>query len=130
MTQTMTEVLEFIEENDVKFIRLAFCDIFGKQKNISIMPAQLPRAFETGISFDASVIRGFMDVAEVRPISGSGSCHPRRSSMAPLPRTGCPVLLRHTAGLMAPLLRGSGRDILRRTVKKAADMGYVCKIGL
>ena len=32
MTQTMTEVLEFIEENDVKFIRLAFCDIFGKQK--------------------------------------------------------------------------------------------------
>ena len=28
------------------------------------MPAQLPRAFESGISFDASVIRGFMDVAE------------------------------------------------------------------
>ena len=32
---TMEEVMEFVEENDVKFIRLAFCDIFGNQKNIS-----------------------------------------------------------------------------------------------
>ena len=31
MDTTMHEVLQFIEENDVKFIRLAFCDIFGNQ---------------------------------------------------------------------------------------------------
>ena len=35
---TISEAMEFVEENDVKFIRLAFCDIFGVQKNISIMP--------------------------------------------------------------------------------------------
>jgi len=35
------EVLEFVEENDVKFIRLAFCDILGIPKNISIMPRNL-----------------------------------------------------------------------------------------
>ena len=64
MKTTMNEVLQFVGENDVKFIRLAFCDIFGIQKNVSIMPGELPRAFESGISFDASAIRGFMNVEE------------------------------------------------------------------
>ena len=59
MDYTMKEVLQFVAENDVKFIRLAFCDIFGIQKNISIMPDELPRAFSEGISFDASAVRGF-----------------------------------------------------------------------
>lgn len=56
---TENEVIDFIEEEDVKFIRLAFFDISGKQKNISIMPSELPRAFREGISFDASAILGF-----------------------------------------------------------------------
>ena len=36
------EVLQFVREEDVKFIRLAFCDVYGRQKNISIMPGELP----------------------------------------------------------------------------------------
>ncbi len=45
MDSTARETLEFLEENDIKFIRLAFCDIFGVQKNIAIMASQLaPRA--------------------------------------------------------------------------------------
>ncbi len=59
MNYSYDEVLEFIEQEDVKFIRLAFCDIRGKQKNVSIMPDELPRAFTDGISFDASAIHGF-----------------------------------------------------------------------
>ena len=62
MDTTMHEVLQFIEENDVKFIRLAFCDIFGNQKNIAIMPTELTRAFEHGIHFNASSLRGFLNV--------------------------------------------------------------------
>ncbi len=53
------DVLEYIEQEDVKFIRLAFCDIKGNLKNISIMPDELKRAFTSGISFDASAIKGF-----------------------------------------------------------------------
>lgn len=56
---TESEVLEFVKEEDVKFVRLAFFDLKGKQKNISIMADQLHRAFELGISFDASAIDGF-----------------------------------------------------------------------
>lgn len=61
MKYSREEVMQYIQEEEVKFIRLAFCDVFGKQKNISIMPEELPRAFEHGIAFDASSIKGFGD---------------------------------------------------------------------
>ena len=61
MKYSKEEVMQYVAEEDVKFIRLAFCDVFGKQKNISIMPDELPRAFEDGIAFDASAIAGFGD---------------------------------------------------------------------
>lgn len=61
MKYTKTEVMQYVSEEDVKFIRLAFCDIYGKQKNISVMPSELPRAFKDGIAFDASAIQGFGD---------------------------------------------------------------------
>ena len=56
---TKDEVLDFVQEEDVKFIRLAFFDVKGKQKNISIMPGELERAFADGIPFDASAVEGF-----------------------------------------------------------------------
>lgn len=59
MNYTKQEVIQFVEEEDVKFIRLAFCDVFGKQKNVSIMPNELNRAFEHGIAIDAWSIAGF-----------------------------------------------------------------------
>ena len=55
MQYTKSEVLDFIEENDVKFIKLAF----GCQKVIAIQPALVPEALETGIPIDASRITGF-----------------------------------------------------------------------
>lgn len=61
MKYSKQEVIQYIQEEDVKFIRLAFCDVFGRQKNISIMPQELPRAFEYGIAIDASAIAGFGD---------------------------------------------------------------------
>src|SRR5215470_15980691 len=61
---TMNEVLEFVKENDVKFVRLSFCDIFGFQKNISIMADELENVFKNGQSFDAHVIRGFRDITQ------------------------------------------------------------------
>lgn len=61
MNYSKEEVMQYVKEDDVKFIRLAFCDVFGKQKNISIMPGELERAFEYGIAFDASSVEGYGD---------------------------------------------------------------------
>lgn len=61
MKYSKQEVMQYVKEEDVQFIRLAFCDVFGRQKNISIMPEELSRAFDYGIAFDASAIAGFGD---------------------------------------------------------------------
>ena len=45
MKYSKAEVLQYMQEENIKFIRLEFCDVFGKQKNISIVPQELPRAF-------------------------------------------------------------------------------------
>lgn len=62
MKYSRQEVIQYVQEEDVKFVRLAFCDVFGRQKNVSIVASELPRAFEYGIAIDASAIAGFGDV--------------------------------------------------------------------
>lgn len=128
MNETILEALQFVEENDVKFIRLAFCDIFGRQKNISIMPKELPRAFESGISFDASAIRGFMNVEEsdlfLVPEAGTISILPWRPSHGRVMRFFSNI--KHPDGTP---FEGDGRYILKKAVQQCANMGYVCKIG-
>ena len=59
LSASQREVMELIDADDIKFVRLAFCDVFGVQKNISIHASELERAFTTGIAFDASSIAGF-----------------------------------------------------------------------
>ncbi|MEE3420276.1 MAG: glutamine synthetase family protein [Lachnospiraceae bacterium] len=54
----------FLEEENVKFIRLTFFDVFGRQKNIAIMPVELRRAMKEGISIDGSSIIGFNPLEE------------------------------------------------------------------
>ena len=61
MKYSKADVLQYMQEENIKFIRLEFCDVFGKQKNISIVPQELPRAFEQVIAIDASAISGFGD---------------------------------------------------------------------
>lgn len=63
MKYSIQEVIEYVREEEIKFIQLVFCDVFGRQKNISITPDELPRAFEYGIAVDASAIAGFGDEA-------------------------------------------------------------------
>jgi len=48
-----SDILHFIRDNDIKFIRLALCDLFGAQKNVSVPASAFPRALEEGVLFDA-----------------------------------------------------------------------------
>ena len=61
---TQQDIFDFVEDNNVKFVRFAFCDIFGTQKNIAVLASDLPKALEDGVCFDGSAIAGFMHVEE------------------------------------------------------------------
>lgn len=61
MNYEMDDVMKYIEEEDVKFIRLAFRDAFGVQKNISVTPGEVEKAFIDGAPINARAIAGFQD---------------------------------------------------------------------
>ncbi len=80
MKYSREEILQYVAEEDVKFIRLAFCDVRGRQKNISVMPGELERALDGGIAIDASAVAGFG--GEVR---SDLLLRPDPDTLAPLP---------------------------------------------
>ena len=128
MDTTVSEVLRFVEENGVKFVRLVFCDIFGAQKNIAIMPSQLRRAFGQGISFDASAVRGFLDVTEsdlfLVPDPGTLSVLPWRPAQGRVVRFFCGI--RYPDGRP---FEGDGRGLLAEAAARAGREGFTCKFG-
>ena len=128
MLYTKQDVFDYVEQEDVKFIRLAFCDIYGRQKNISIMPAELERAFTHGISFDASAIPGFGDVVQsdllLFPIPETLSVLPWRPSRGKVVRMFCRIL--HPDG--TPFL-ADNRRFLEEAVKTAAEKGITVRFG-
>lgn len=128
MTSTMSEVLEFAKTNDVKFIRLAFCDLLGVQKNIAIMPDQLELAFEDGISFDASSIEGFADIEHsdllLFPDPATLSVLPWRPQQGRVARFFCDIKYADKTTFVCDT-----RALLKRAVQRAESLGYICNIG-
>ena len=128
MLYTEEDVYSYVEQEDVKFIRLAFCDISGRQKNISIMPQELKRAFSQGISFDASAIPGFGSVVEsdlfLFPIPSTLSLMPWRPSRGKVVRMFCKI--RYPDGRPFPL---DCRALLGQAIREARDLGLTVQIG-
>ena len=122
MNYSRDEILQYLQEEDVKFIRLAFCDVFGKRKNISIMPEELPRAFQYGIAFDASSIAGFGDETRsdlfLCPEPETITALPWRPEHGRVVR----MLSRITHPDGAPFA-GDTRQLLKNAVDKAATHG-------
>lgn len=128
MKYTVEEVLEYVKEEDVKFIRLAFCDIYGKQKNISIMPGELPRAFKDGIAFDASAIRGFGDETH-----SDLMLHPDPSTLSVLPwRPEHGKVVRMYCTITYPdgrIFECDTRSLLKKAISYAAAKGVTFDFG-
>lgn len=128
MKYSKEEVLQYVREEDVKFIRLAFCDVFGKQKNISIMPEELPRAFEYGIAFDASAIAGFGDETRCDLL-----LHPDPETLALLPwRPEHGKVVRMFTHITYPdgtLFECDTRSLLKKAVEDAKKAGYTFAFG-
>ena len=120
-----TDIYDFIEENDVKFIRLTFCDTFGNMRNIAIMPRELPRAMAYGIPFNAT---GLLEAAHqnllMKPDISTLSVLPWRPQSGRVVRFFC--TLHHMDG--TPY-----ESDLRRNLQGTMDMlcskGYQCEMG-
>src|SRR3989338_232551 len=57
--QSREFILKKAQDNNVRFIRLWFCDILGQLKSFAITIDELMEVMEEGAGFDGSAIEGF-----------------------------------------------------------------------
>ncbi len=122
------DIINFVEENDVEFIRLQFTDIFGILKNVAIPKSQLQKALDNQMMFDGSSIDGFARIEEsdmyLRPDLDSFVIFPWRPQTGKVARLICDVY--RTDGNP---FEGDPRNILKKAVAEAAKMGYTFNVG-
>jgi len=122
-------VLKTAKEHDVKFIRLWFTDILGFLKSFAITVEELEGAFEEGMGFDGSSIEGFARIDESDMVA-----MPDPDTFKILPWR--PREHRAVARMFCDVLRPGGepfegdpRYVLKRNLKRAADLGYTYYVG-
>ncbi|QNU67780.1 type I glutamate--ammonia ligase [Ruminiclostridium herbifermentans] len=122
------DILKFIEQNDVKFVRLQFTDILGRLKNIAITERQVERALEEGIIFDASAIAGFSEVESsdmlLLPDINTFTIIPWRPQHGKVARFICDI--KNYDGTQ---FIGDPRYVLKKSVEKAEKLGYTFNVG-
>ena len=122
------DIRELLAEYEIKFIRLAFCDISGRQKNIAIMADELEHAVTHGVSFDASAIKGFLNISEsdllLFPDLDTFSILPWRPSDRGVARFYCFI----TYPDRRPF-EGDGRHLLSEIERKSGQAGYSFLVG-
>jgi glutamine synthetase len=121
-------VLKTAKEQNVRFIRLWFTDILGFLKSVAITVDELEEALEEGMGFDGSSIEGFARIDEsdmiAMPDPSTFQILPWRPREEAVARMFCDI--RTPEGQP---YEGDPRWVLRRTLKRAADMGYTFYVG-
>lgn len=128
MNTTFEDVMKYIEDEDAKFIRMAFRDAYGVQKNISVMPGELKKAFEDGIPIEAREIAGFGDcpyaTLYLKPEADTLSVLPWRPDSGKVLRMFCDV---YTPD--GTVYASDTRSILKAAVARAKAAGIEFRFG-
>lgn len=117
------DILKMVEEQDVKFIRLQFTDIFGILKNVAIPTRQLEKALNNKCMFDGSSIEGFVRIEEsdmyLWPDVNTFVIFPWKPQTGKVARLICDV---HNSD--GTPFWGDPRYVLKKVIKKAENMGF------
>lgn len=127
-TYTKEDIMRMVAEQDVRFIRLQFTDIFGTLKNLAISVSQLEKALDNKCMFDGSSIEGFVRIEEsdmiLRPDLNSFCLFPWRPEPSRVARLICDV---YTPD--GKPFNGSPRQILKNVLAEYKAMGYGVNVG-
>ncbi len=128
MIYSENEILQYIDENDVKFVKLTFCDLNGRLKNISILSSELAATFERGARITAKKIPGFEAAGGkdlfLFPDVNTMTVLPWRPQQGRVIRMFC--YIRYADG--SPF-EGDGRYFLKTAMKAAISAGYCFRFG-
>ncbi|HZK35215.1 MAG TPA: type I glutamate--ammonia ligase [Bacillota bacterium] len=122
------DILRICSEEKVEFIRLQFTDMFGTMKNVAITYRQLDKALDNEIMFDGSSIEGFVRIEEsdmyLHPDPNTFVVYPAEIAQTRVARLICDVYDSNNQPF-----EDCPRNIFKRVLKEAADMGYSMSVG-
>ncbi len=123
MAYTKEQIIKMVKDEDIKFVRMQFTDIFGQLKNVAITASQIEKALDNQIMFDGSSIEGFVRLEEsdqcLYPDLDSFVIFPWRPQQGKVARLICDVY--NPDG--TPFV-GDPRGVLKKVLKKAEGMGF------
>ena len=123
------DILELTRTLNVRSMRLQFTDIMGINKNVEIPASQFEKALAGDIMFDGSSIEGFVRIEEsdmlLKPDFSTFRLFPWGPADARLARVICDISLPN-----GDPFAGDPRGVLKRTMARAADMGYAMNAGM
>lgn len=122
------EILKICKEENVKFLRLQFSDIFGVNKNVEVPESQFEKALNGEILFDGSSIEGFARIEEsdmlLNPDLSTFRIFPWHNNGGKIARLICDIM--NPDGTP---FEGCPRQTLKRVCKKAKEMGFSLQAG-
>ena len=128
MTPEQDFVMKTIKSRDVHFVRFWFTDVLGNMKSFAVSPSEIANAFSDGMGFDGSCIAGYSPTQESDMLA-----FPDPTTFQVLPwRPESNAVARMFCEIKRPdgtAFEGDPRNVLRRMVTKAADMGYIFNVG-
>ncbi|GAA4654457.1 type I glutamate--ammonia ligase [Anaerocolumna aminovalerica] len=125
---TKQDIYRLVEEEDVEFIRLQFTDIFGNLKNVAVTTSQLGKVLDNECMFDGSSIEGYARIEEsdmyLYPELDTFEIFPWRPQQGKVARFLCDVYKPDGTPF-----EGDPRNILKKVVKEAEQLGYTFDVG-
>ncbi len=122
------DVMELVKKHDVKFIRLWFTDIHGQLKSFAVPVDELKFAFNEGMGFDGSSIKGFARIDEsdmiARPDPATFVILPWRPKEKAVARMFCDIFEPDGSPY-----KGDPRYILKINLEKAKQKGFTFYVG-
>ncbi len=123
-----TQLLQRIEEDEVKFISLQFTDLLGVVKEVIIPARQLKDATEYGVWFDGSSVEGFARIQEsdlfLKPDLSTYSLVPWLLENGRTARLICDIF-----GRDGNPYEGDPRYVLKKVLAEAKEMGFQFNVG-
>lgn len=117
------EIIQMIEDEDVKFIRMQFVDLFGTIKNIAITAGQVEKALSGKCMIEGHSVLGMKelgyDALFLKPDVDTFTILPWRPQQGKVARFLCDLTDEN-----GNFIKESPRQILREVLAKAAEEGY------